>query len=121
MTPTLREQTAAKLLLEPFRRGDRVTVTRAPGADPEPMTVAGRIRNDFATIGEARITVRRPGDRTPYTITAAQVANGLTIEPACRACGGEADGTCVICDLPVCDEHCGSRDYNRHCQPPCAA
>jgi hypothetical protein len=117
---TLREQTAAKIRLEAFRRGDRVVITLNEGDDPQLMIVNSRIRPG-ATIGDAQITVRHPGTAPAYAVTAGQVADGLEIERACRACDDEAVGECIICDLPVCEEHCGSRDYDRYCQPPCAA
>lgn len=34
---------------------------------------------------------------------------------ACVACGGPADGSCVICDQPVCDEHSRMKDWDRCC------
>jgi len=34
----------------------------------------------------------------------------------CHICGDESDGLCVICDRPVCDNHAGSRAYDRWCR-----
>jgi hypothetical protein len=33
----------------------------------------------------------------------------------CHICADEADGTCTICDRPVCDEDARMKDYDRFC------
>jgi hypothetical protein len=50
----------------------------------------------------------------PRTRSYALYVEGRELGP-CHICGGEADGECVICDRPVCDEDARMKDHDRYC------
>ncbi len=66
---------------------------------------------------DKRIAVQRAAAQIERELTAnAEAISRVMDSVTCHVCGGEADGACVICDRPVCDNHAGSRDYDRWCR-----
>jgi hypothetical protein len=41
---------------------------------------------------------------------------GRYVAAQCHICSGQADGTCAICDRPVCDEDARHQDHDRFCR-----
>jgi hypothetical protein len=62
-----------------------------------------------------------PVNANPFCQTCRAHGNPHPFEQAdelgpCHICGGDADGTCTICDRPVCDDDASMKDYDRFCR-----
>jgi hypothetical protein len=77
---------------------------------------AGKSFGELSPAGK-REAARRASEQIARELAAnAEAISRVMDSVTCHVCGGEADGACVICDRPVCDNHAGSRAYDRWCR-----